>query len=121
MLEKLIGLQEYRKSKFQIFPRDTLRTNWELMLQHKLREMNLIDDMLGSYSSQRSADKKHSSAIIRALCRGRYIHTSADEVFILTYLLKLQGAVDIKYQDRFDLNKDIENEEKQKQQDQGHV
>jgi len=121
LLEKLIGLQEYRKSKFQIFPRDTLRTNWELMLQHKLREMNLIDDMLGSYSSQRSADKKHSSAIIRALCRGRYIHTSADEVFILTYLLKLQGAVDIKYQDRFDLNKDIENEEKQKQQDQGHV
>ncbi len=120
LLEKLIGLQEYRKSKFQIFPRDTLRTNWELMLQHKLREMNVIDDMLGSSSPWRDTDKKHSSALIRALCSGRYIHTSADEVFILTYLLKLPDAVDIKYQDRFGLNKNIE-EEKQKGQDQSHV
>lgn len=119
LLEKLIGLQEYRKSKFQIFPKDTLRTNWELMLQQKLREMNLIDDMLGS-SPWREQKNKHSSAIIRALCRGRYIHTSADEVFILTYLLKQPEAIDIKYQDRFGLNKSIEDEENQKQQDQNH-
>ena len=103
--------------KFQIFPRDTLRTNWDLMLQHKLREMNSIDDMLGS-SPWREKKDKHSSALIRALCRGRYIHTSADEVFILTYLLKQPEAVDIKYQDRFGLSKSIEDEEKQKEQNQ---
>lgn len=116
LLEKLIGLQEYRKSKFQIFPRDTLRTNWDLMLQHKLREMNLIDDMLESsrWGNQRNS---HKSALIRALCRSRYIHTSADELFILTYLLKQPEAGDIKYQDRFGLNKSIEDEESQKEQD----
>ena len=117
LLEKLIGLQEYRKSKFQIFPRDTLRTNWDLMLQRKLREMNLIDDMLGS-SPRRDQKNKHTSALIRALCHGRYIHTSADEVFILTYLLKQPEAVDIKYQDRFALNKSIEDEENNKEQGQ---
>ncbi len=106
LLEKLIGLQEYRKNKFQIFPRDTLRTNWGLMLQHKLREMNLIDGMLES-SPWRDQKNKHTSALIRALCQGRYIHTSADEVFILTYLLKQPEAIDIKYQDRFGLNKSI--------------
>ena len=121
LLEKLIGLQEYRKNKFQIFPRDTLRTNWQLMLEHKLREMNVADDLLESSYPHQGTDKKHSSALIRALCHGRYIHASADEVFILTYLLKLPEANGITYQDRFDLNKNIEREEKQGQQGQNHV
>jgi len=113
LLEKLVRLQEYRKSKFQIFPRDNLRTNWELSLKHKLREMNVIDDMLGPSYTRRLADKRHSSAFIRALCRGRYMHfLSAAEVFILTYLLKRPEASGITYQDHSDLNRNIEEEEK---------
>jgi len=116
LIEKLVKLQEYRKNKFQIFPRDSLRTNWELSLKRKLMEMNVIDDMLGSSHPWGRSKVKHRSTFIRALCPGRYMHfVSAAEVFILTYLLKHPDARDIEFKDHSDLNKNIEHEEKEEE------
>jgi len=112
-LAKLIGLQEYRKGKSQIFPRDTMRANWELALKHKLKEMDIIDGIIGPSSTREGAEKLHTSALIRVLCRGRYMHfVSAAEVFILIDLLKRPEAKGIKYQDYTDLNENIEREKK---------
>ena len=115
LLQKFIGLQEFRKGQFKIFPRDYLRTNWETMLGRKLREKNVIDDMLG-FSSDRWSKKaiEHKSLFIRALCRGRYIHhISASDIFILTYLLKQPEAQGIKFRDHSQLNDAIECETKE--------
>ncbi len=124
LIKKFVGLQEYRKSKFRIFPRDYLRTNWETTLRHKLIEMNIIDDMFGS--SRGSWDNhviKHDSAFIRALYRGRYErHISAADIFIIVYLLKQPEASGIEFKDYSELGKDIlEEETKTKEIDNGET
>lgn len=112
-VELLIKLQQYRRDRFQLFPRDILRTNWEIHLNKILREMNLIDDMLGSRMPWDKTSIAHKSPFIRAFCRGRYEpHVSAAEVFILTYLLKRPESKGISFEDRSRLNTAIKEEEK---------
>ena len=90
-----------------------MRANWELALKHKLKEMDIIDGIIGPSSTREGAEKLHTSALIRVLCRGRYMHfVSAAEVFILIDLLKRPEAKGIKYQDYTDLNENIEREKK---------
>lgn len=112
LLKKFVGLQEFRKGQFKIFPRDYLRTNWETMLGAKLQEKNVIDDRLG-FSSEPwgRKDIDHKSPFIRALCRGRYLHhVSAPDIFILTYLLKQPEAQGIEFRDYSQLNEAIDRE-----------
>ncbi len=111
----LITSYKYRKSLFQISPRDILRTNWQKSFNNKLREMNLIDDIY-IFSSQYYGDKesktKHKSPLIRAMCRGRYEpHISAAEVFIISYLLKRPESQGIYFKDMRRLSEAIEREE----------
>jgi len=109
----LITLYQYRKSLFQISPRDILRTNLQISFNNKLREMNLIDDMFSSqYYGVKESKTRHKSPLIRALCRGRYEpHISAAEVFIIIYLLKRPESKGIEFKDRWQLSKTIEREE----------
>jgi hypothetical protein len=115
-IQKFVGLQEHRKTQFKIFPRDYLRTNWETEMRRRLKEMNIIDDMMGFASDPWSGKTiKHESYFIKALCRGRFLyHVSAADVFILTYLMKLPEAVGIEFKDYSQLNDAIE-EEKNKE------
>jgi len=109
----LIASYEYRRSLFQIFPRDILRTNWKMSLNNKLREINLIDDMSSSgYYGVRKSKIEHKSPLIRAICRGRYEpHISASEVFIITYLLKRPESKEIEFEDKWKLLEAIERKE----------
>lgn len=109
----LIKLYQYRKSLFQISPRDILRTNWQISFNNKLREMNLIDDMFSfQYYGVKESKTKHKSPLIRAICRGRYEpHISAAEVFIIIYLLKRPESKGIEFKDMWQLSEAIEREE----------
>lgn len=119
LLQKFIGLQEFRKGQFKIFPRDYLRTNWETALSAKLEEMNIIDDRLGFSPESRGRNVvDHKSPFIRALCRGRYLHhISAPDIFILTYLLKQPEAQGIEFKDYSQLNEAIDRETQKDKQE----
>ena len=119
LLQKFIGLQEFRKGQFKIFPRDYLRTNWETTLRVKLEEMNIIDDRMGfSPEYRRRNIIDHKSPFIRALCRGRYFHhVSAPDIFILTYLLKQPEAQGIEFKDYSQLNDAIDRETQKDKQE----
>ncbi|MCM8830819.1 MAG: hypothetical protein NC918_01310, partial [Candidatus Omnitrophica bacterium] len=109
----LITLYQYRKSLFQISPRDILRTNWQISFNNKLRELNLIDDSFSQrYYPDEESEIKHKSPLIRVICRGRYEpRISAAEVFIITYLLKRPESEDIEFKDMWGLSEAIEREE----------
>ncbi len=119
LLKRFIGLQEFRKGQFKIFPRDYLRTNWETMLSAKLQEKNVIDDRFGfSPESRGRKNIEHKSPFIRALCRGRYLHhVSAPDIFIITYLLKQPEAQGIEFKDYSQLNEAIDRETQEDKQE----
>ena len=118
-LRFLIELYKYRKSLFQIFPRDILRTNWQINFNNKLREMNLIGDMFSSsYPWNKDVKIKHKSSIIRAICRGRYEpHVSATEIFIIIYLMKRPESKGVEFKDMWGLSKLINQEENSREGD----
>jgi hypothetical protein len=105
VIKAMVSFYEYRASRFQLFSRDIWKTNWKMELERKLREMNLIDDMLdrSSYPGGSRNRNTHQSLFIRALCRGRYApFITSSEIFILTYLLKQYQGKDIDFKDRHD-------------------
>jgi len=112
-LRFLIELYKYRKSLFQISPRDILRTNWQINFNNKLREMNLIDDMFSSpHPWSKDMKIKHKSPLIRAICKGKYEpHISAAEIFIIIYLLKWPEAQGLEFKDTWDLSRLLNQEE----------
>jgi len=114
MVKFLIKFYEYRKGLFQISQRDILRSNWQIGLNNKLQEMDVIDDRFSPsrLPYEKNMKNKHKSPLIRALCRGRYEpHFSAAEVFIITYLLKRSESQGIKFKDMWELSKAIEKEQ----------
>ncbi|MFA5034963.1 MAG: hypothetical protein WC500_04200 [Candidatus Margulisiibacteriota bacterium] len=114
VLGYMIALYQLRRSAFAAAPRDYLRMNWQMRLNGKLREMNLIDDFLSTrlpFDTDNTV--KHKSSLIRAICRGRYEpHESSAEIFILVYLLKRPESSGIDYKDYIGLSEDIEKESK---------
>jgi hypothetical protein len=110
----LVKFYEYRKGLFQISQRDILRSNWQIGLNSKLKEMDLVDDMFSSSRLpwEKDAKPKHKNPLIRALCRGRYEpRVPAAEVFIITYLLKRPESQGIEFNDMRELSKAIEKEQ----------
>jgi len=110
----LVKFYEYRKGLFQISQRDILRSNWQIGLNSKLKEMDVIDDRFSSsrLSWEKNMKNKHKSLFIRALCRGRYEpHVPAAEVFIITFLLKRPESQGIEFKDMWELSKAIEKEQ----------
>jgi len=114
MVKFLIKFYEYRKGLFQISQRDILRSNWQIGLNSKLLEMDLIDDMVFSSRVpwEKDVKSKHKSPLIRALCRGRREpHVSAAEVFIITNLLKRPESQGIEFKDMWEISETIEKEQ----------
>lgn len=113
IIKFLVESYKYYKSLFQISTRDLLRTNWKISFNHVLLEMNLIDGRVPFRRYFNNKQKfKHKSALIRALCRGRYEpFISATDVFILIYLLKRPESKEIDYKDRYHLINSLSKEE----------
>lgn len=115
LLSTLVGFYELRRSQFQMYPRDILRTNWQIQMNRKLLELGLIDEPYGMPYGGRRPVVGHTSSLIRALCMGRMEpHTSAAEVFIVAHLLKRPEGVDIMFNSRWGfaerLNKEMASE-----------
>jgi len=102
-IDNIFKLYQYRKKLFMLFPRDSLRTNWELQLNRELEEQGLVDGLFPPpLISEEKSDIKHSSLLIRVLSRGSRILPifGADEIFIALYLLKRPEARDIEYRNK---------------------
>lgn len=101
-LSTLVGFYKFRKSQFQMYPRDILRTNWQMDMNRKLLEIGLVDERYGMPFGGKGQTDRHSSPLIRALCRGRMEpNISAAEVFIVAHLLKLPDANGIEFKSRW--------------------
>jgi len=102
-IDNIFKLYQYRKKLFMLFPRDSLRTNWELQLNRELEEQGLVDSLFPPplIPEEKSAIK-HSSLLIRVLSRGSRILSifGADEIFIALYLLKRPEARNIEYRNK---------------------
>lgn len=112
ILKFLITSYEYRRDAYGMYPRDLLRTRWQIRLNAVLRDRGLIGDHFIYKFYKKQPTVNHKSHLIRALCRGGYeLHISGSDIFLATYLTKLKGAEGIAYQDRWDLHGQIDREE----------
>jgi len=119
-LKFLVSSYEFRRDSFGMYPRDILRTRWQMSLNAMLRELGLIGDHLAYGFYEGEASVSHDSTLIRALCRGGHEpHASGSDVFLVTYLTKVKGAEGLEYRDRWDLRSDIEQEENRGGDDNG--
>lgn len=112
VLRFLISTYEFRRSAFGLYPRDIFRTRWQMSLNAVLRDMNLINErhLYGLYGRQPSTP--HNSPLIRALCRGGHEpHVSGSDIFLVTYLMMVEDAEGLEYQDRWHLRRAIDREE----------
>ncbi|HOW36293.1 MAG TPA: hypothetical protein PL155_07760 [Candidatus Omnitrophota bacterium] len=111
-IEYIITSYQYKKAQFGLFARDIWKTNWQIKLNRKLQEMNLIDSMFREDDyprkpKERLADK---SPFIRTLCRGRYEpFIRASEIFLLIYFVKQLGVKN--FSDNHNFIRHLEEEE----------
>lgn len=71
---------------FRITPRDLMRTSWRQDLEHRFRDLGLMDDMFG-WDPLREEEKSpnHESQLIRILTRGGHMFQDPHDVFLAIY------------------------------------
>jgi hypothetical protein len=107
IIKKLVAAYELRGSLLRISPRDTLRTNWEMNLEHKLRGMGFADDMFTSYHQRRPS--KHKSKFINNFFGGRIgLHVRPAEIFIVCYLLERADSKGVEFNDRWNIKETLD-------------
>ncbi|MBS3903825.1 MAG: hypothetical protein KGZ39_00680 [Simkania sp.] len=106
----------YRGSIFKIMPQASLRSNWQLRFNHKMREQGLAvfpDSRSYDYVNGR-ATPPHVSPIIRVVARsGGFDLSTGQTVFFATYLSNHPGAAGIDLPDRRDMQDQIRREAEQ--------
>ncbi|MES2930846.1 MAG: hypothetical protein V4665_03635 [Patescibacteria group bacterium] len=104
----------YRAHIFKIMPQATLRSNWQLRFNHKMRERGLAvfpDSRSYDYVNGR-ATPPHESALIRVVARsGGFDLYTGQTVFFVTYLSNHPDATGIDLPDRRDMQDQIRREE----------
>jgi len=104
----------YRDSLFTIMPQASLRSNWQISFEHKLREQGIpvFPDSESYDSVNGRRTPSHPSPIIRVLERsgGLRLMASARDIFFATYLSNLPGAAGIELPDRHDFKESIQEE-----------
>ncbi|MDD5477717.1 MAG: hypothetical protein PHG87_05950 [Candidatus Omnitrophica bacterium] len=111
-IKYIITSYQYKRAQFGLFARDIWKTNWQMELNNKLRENNLINSRFRGDDYWKGLEGKqiHKSPFIRTLCRGRYEpFITASEIFLLVYFVKQHGIND--FVDNRDFIKHLEEEE----------
>ena len=113
-ITRIAAICNYRAGLFMIMPQATLRSNWQLRFNHKIREQGLAvfpDSRSYDYVNGRE-DPKHASALIRVIARsGGFDLSTGQTAFFVTYLSKRSEAEGIDLPDRRNMQKQITREE----------
>jgi hypothetical protein len=90
----------YRQSVFAILPRDTLRINWKIKLEERLRKEGILSDISDYAPLQpiHSVKPKHKSEIIQIIARGAMgtILLEPRDVFLALYIAERPEAQGLK-------------------------
>lgn len=115
IIQFIATISIYRDSLFTIMPQATLRSNWQIYFEHKLREHGIpVFPDSGSYDSVNGHRlPTHSSPVIRVLERsgGLRLMASARDIFFATYLSNLPAATGIELPDRHKFKESIKEEQ----------
>ncbi len=115
VIQFIAVISSYRDGLFMIMPQATLRSNWQIRFEQKMRERGL--PMFPDHDSydfvNRRRHPRHSSPLIRVIARwgGIRLMSSARNVFFATYMAKLSAAEGIELPDRRDLQGALSEEE----------
>lgn len=115
VIQFIAAMSSYRDSLFMIMPQATLRSNWQIAFENKLREHGIpvFPDSRSYDSVNRRRQPTHSSPIIRVLERsgGLRLMASARDIFFATYLSNLPAAENIELPDRHNFKESIQEEQ----------
>ncbi|MBI4991777.1 MAG: hypothetical protein HZB99_00985, partial [Candidatus Harrisonbacteria bacterium] len=115
VIEFIAAICSYRDSLFMIMPQATLRSNWQISFEHRMRERGIpVFPDSGSYDSvNRRRRPTHQSPVIRVLERsgGLRLMASARDIFFATYLSTLPAAAGVELPDRHNFKESIQEEE----------
>ncbi|MEI8174420.1 MAG: hypothetical protein WCG28_00545 [bacterium] len=121
VIEMIAAITRYRDSLFTIMPQATLRTNWQIVFENKLREQGIpvFPDNRSYDSVNGRRQPTHTSPIIRVLERsgGLRLMASARDVFFATYLSNLPAAAGIELPDRHNFKESIQEEQQNPNQE----
>ncbi len=116
IIEFIAAICRYRDGLFMIMPQATLRSNWQISFENRMRDRGIpVFPDRGSYDSINSRRKPtHQSPIIRVLERssGLRLMASARDIFFATYLSNLPDAVSVELPDRHNFKASIQEEER---------
>lgn len=119
-IQFIAAISTYRDSLFTIMPQATLRSNWQISFEQKLRERGIpVFPDSGSYDSVNGRRQPtHPSPVIRVLERsgGLRLMTSARDIFFATYLSNLPAAAGIELPDRHNFKESIQEQQKSKKE-----
>lgn len=110
-IQFIAAMTSYRDSLFTIMPQATLRSNWQIDFENKLREQGI--PVFPDDRSYRRRQPTHQSPIIRVLERsgGLRLMASARDIFFATYLSNLPAAEGIELPDRHNFKESIQEEQ----------
>jgi hypothetical protein len=98
-----------------IMPQATLRANWQIAFEHKMREYGfpIFPDRESYDVVNGRRHPSHPSPLIRVIARwgGLRLMSSAQSVFFSTYLANFPAAAGIDLHERHDLRESIQEEE----------
>jgi hypothetical protein len=106
-------IAEYRSRIYKIMPQGLMRSGWAQAFNNEMRQKELA--VFPAERSYRDERPNHPSAIIRVIVRwgGAGYPFAGQQVFFAIYLQKYSFATDIYVDGRHDLNKLIEREERE--------
>jgi len=117
VLKFISAMVAYRATVFKIMPQATLRSNWQMAFNHKMRErgMPTFPDHDSYDFVNRQRRPEHPSALIRVMARsgGLMGLDTGQEVFLATYLSQHEDADGIEFPDRRGLTERIQREEQE--------
>ncbi len=116
-IEFVAAMTSYRDTLFMIMPQDTLRTNWKIYFEHKMRERGFPmfpdSESYDYVNNRRHPD--HPSPLIRTVVGwgGLMVMATVREIFFVTYLSNHPSATGIELPDRHDLREHLEREQQE--------
>jgi len=117
VIEFIAVISSYRDSLFTIMPQATLRSNWQIDFENKLRERGI--PVFPDDRSYRRRQPTHQSPVIRVLERsgGLRLMASARDIFFVTYLSTLPAAEGVELPDRHNFKESIQEEQQNPNQE----
>ncbi len=111
IIQFIAAMTSYRDSLFTIMPQATLRSNWQIGFENKLRECGI--PVFPDDRSYRRRQPTHQSPVIRVLERsdGLRLMASARDIFFVTYLSTLPAAKGVELPDRHNFKESIQEEQ----------